>query len=147
MAHSVTADHLAEEAFAALRAHGIRLTAPRRIIVETLAAAAPEHLSPAELAERVQAAHPEVNASTVYRCLDLLRALHVGSHSHVPGGPTVYHLHEEPHQHLVCEGCGLIVDVPLELFGEVAAAVEAANGFRLRLGHEALSGRCAACAE
>lgn len=149
MATSTTgprADHLAEQAFATLREHGIRLTAPRRIIVEALAAAAPEHLNATELAERVQAEHPEVNASTVYRCLDLLRELHVASHSHVPGGPTIYHLHEQVHQHLVCEQCGTIVDVPLELFEPTASAVRAAHGFELHLGHEALSGRCATCA-
>jgi Fe2+ or Zn2+ uptake regulation protein len=145
VAHAFDAAQLADDALATLQARGVRLTAPRRIIVQTLAAAAPEHLSPAEIAARVQAEHPEVNASTVYRCLDLLRELHVVSHSHVPGGATIYHLHQQVHQHLVCEACGAIVDVPIDLFDPAVDAVAAANGFRLRLGHEALSGRCAAC--
>jgi Fur family ferric uptake transcriptional regulator len=147
VAHALDATRLADDAFDVLRARGVRLTTPRRIIVQVLADAAPEHLSPAEIAERVQVDHPEVNASTVYRCLDLLRELHVVSHSHVPGGATIYHLHEQVHQHLVCEVCGRIVDVPLELFEPAAAAVRAANGFELHLGHEALSGRCADCRE
>jgi Fur family ferric uptake transcriptional regulator len=136
---------VATRAIAVLRERGIRVTAPRRIIIEALAAAGRAHLSATDLADRVRQDHPEVNASTVYRCLDLLREQHVVSHSHVPGGATVYHLVDDRHQHLVCAGCGRVIDVALGPFEDLARALDEGYGFEVHLGHDALTGRCADC--
>src|SRR5262245_51077710 len=135
----------ADVALERVRAHGVRITTPRRVIIEALAAAGRDHLTASELAARVQADHPEISPSTVYRCLELLGELGVTSHSHVPGGAAVYHLDDEHHQHLVCDRCGRVIDVPLEPFADLAAWLDRDYGFELRLGHDALSGRCRAC--
>ena len=55
-----------------LRDRGRRLTRQRVVICGVLAAQADAHLSAEEVAERVRQALPDVNASTVYRTLDLL---------------------------------------------------------------------------
>lgn len=142
---STSTGDLAALALEQVRANGVRITTPRRVIIEALAAAGRSHLTAAELATLVQRDHPEINASTVYRCLELLGELGVASHSHVPGGAAVYHLDEERHQHLVCDTCGRVIDVPLEPFVDLAAGIRSTYGFELRLGHDALSGRCRAC--
>ena len=52
-----------------LRAQGERITTSRRVIVELLAST-DDHLTIEDIAVRLQAMHPEIHLSTVYRTLD-----------------------------------------------------------------------------
>ncbi|HEX2062810.1 MAG TPA: transcriptional repressor, partial [Acidimicrobiales bacterium] len=67
-------------------------------------------------------------------------------HVHLGHGRAVYHLADESHQHLVCESCGVVVEVPDALFAALARRLRSQFGFELRPRHFAVSGRCAACA-
>jgi Fe2+ or Zn2+ uptake regulation protein len=58
----------------------------------------------------------------------------------------VYHLADELHQHLVCEMCGRVVEVPADLLRPVEDTVRSTYGFVMRPGHFAVVGRCADCA-
>jgi Fe2+ or Zn2+ uptake regulation protein len=128
-----------------LRADGGRVTSARRALVEALLDA-DDHLTADDLAARVQAAHPEVHRSTVYRTLDALERLDVVVHSHLGHGGGVYHLADERHQHLVCEHCGAVVEVPDSVFAPLARTVRRSYGFTIEPGHFALVGRCRDCA-
>ena len=55
-----------------LREHGFRLTPQRRLILAALRHAG-GHSSAQEIRDAVQAAYPDVDASTVYRTLTALR--------------------------------------------------------------------------
>jgi Fe2+ or Zn2+ uptake regulation protein len=133
-----------ERILALLRADGGRVTSARRALVEALLAAE-AHVTADDLAARVQAAHPEVHRSTVYRTLEALERIGVVVHSHLGHGGGVYHLADERHQHLVCEQCGAVVEVPDEVFTPLARTVHKRYGFTIEPGHFALVGRCAAC--
>jgi Fe2+ or Zn2+ uptake regulation protein len=137
-------DERLERILALLRAEGGRVTVARRALVEALLGA-DAHVTADDLAGRVQAVHPEVHRSTVYRTLDALEGLGVVVHSHLGHGGGVYHLADERHQHLVCEGCGAVVEVPDEVFTPLARTVQRRYGFTIEPGHFALVGRCAAC--
>ena len=128
-----------------LRAAGGRVTGPRRAVVAALLAA-DDHVTADDLAAAVQAADPDIHLSTVYRTLDALEQLGVVDHVHLGHGRAVYHLADDPHQHLVCEACGDVIEVPDDLFAEVAQQVRRAYGFRLRPNHFAVVGRCEGCA-
>jgi Fe2+ or Zn2+ uptake regulation protein len=86
----------------------------------------------------------------VYRTLNSLaelgvvRHVHVG-HGPVGHGPAVYHLADDHHSHLVCHGCGVVIEVPTDLLAAPARRVLADHGFALDTGHVALSGLCTAC--
>jgi Fe2+ or Zn2+ uptake regulation protein len=132
-----TADEMLDQ----LREKGGRVTTARRLVVSTLIGAT-NHVTAEELAASIQEQHPEVHLSTVYRTLDSLEKLGIVEHTHVGHGPSVYHV-GVTHQHLVCEECGAVIDVPTDLLGDLQQALQQQYRFELHIGHFALLGRCA----
>jgi len=126
-----------------LRSRGGRVTTARRTILQALLDA-PDHVTADSLAESVQAAHPDIHLSTVYRTLDVLTELGVVDHAHLGHGPAVFHLTDDPHQHLVCRSCGRVIELPLSVLRPVQREVARDYGFELDA-HFALAGRCADC--
>ena len=130
-----------------LRQAKVRVTPARRALLGVLRDPARRHPSAADLAAAVQQALPDVHLSTIYRSLESLESLGIVDHVHLGHGRAIYHLADEPHQHLVCDRCGTVIEVPDDVFDEVAAAVRRAYGFTIRPQHFAMLGRCAACAQ
>ena len=128
-----------------LRDGGGRITPARRALVSALLDA-DRHVTADDLAEAVQRSHPDVHRSTIYRTLDALEELGVVDHVHLGHGRAVYHLLDDPHQHLVCEVCEEVIEVPDELFRPLADALARDYRFTLRPNHFAVLGRCAECA-
>lgn len=128
---------------AALRDRGYRLTPQRELIL----AAVDElgHATPDEVLARVQQTASTVNASTVYRTLEVLEELGLVRHAHLSDrAPTYHSTRGHEHFHLVCRGCRSVTSIDT---GEAAPFVEvlAARGFTPDLGHLTVFGRCAAC--
>jgi Fe2+ or Zn2+ uptake regulation protein len=132
---------------ALVREQGGRVTTTRRAIIAALVDADDHHVTAQVLAERVQRSHPDIHPSTVYRTLDTLSELGVVEHAHLGHGATVYHLTDRRHQHVVCEECGAIVEIPLSVFDPLVRELRADYGFELRPEHVAMAGRCAACSD
>jgi Fe2+ or Zn2+ uptake regulation protein len=130
-----------EEILAEVRARGGRVTTARRALVSALVEAR-THVSADDLAALVQAAHPDVHRSTIYRTLEALEHLGVVDHVHLGHGRAMYHLADEPHHHLVCEVCGRVIEVPDGLFDELGSTLRARYGFSMRPHHFAVLGRC-----
>ena len=133
----ITAESLLDQ----LRQRGQRVTTARRLVVSTLIDAT-SHVTAEDLAAKIQQRHPEVHLSTVYRTLDSLEKLGIVEHTHVGHGPAVYHV-GVTHQHLVCEECGAVIDVPMDVLEGVRGLLRQQYGFELHIGHSALLGRCA----
>lgn len=129
---------------ALLRARGGRLTTARRAIITALVSSS-SHVTADELSATVRATQPDVHLTTIYRCLDTLEEMGVVDHVHLGHGRAVYHLNDELHQHLVCERCQAVVEVPDSLFDDLAARVKGSYGFTIRPHHFAVLGRCAEC--
>ena len=134
----------AEPILGLLRAHGGRVTTSRRAILEAFLGIG-GHITAEALTAHVQANQPDVAESTVYRFLDELERLGVVDHVHLGHGPAVYHLSSDSHHHLVCDGCGAVVEVPVEHFADLRNRLQAEFGFTLRPRHFAVTGRCGAC--
>jgi len=134
-----------DEILESIRDAGERVTKARRAVVVALVDA-DGHATAEALQSRVQAEHPEVHMATIYRNLETLERLGIVEHTHLGHGPAVYHLADELHQHLVCEGCGYVVEVPADLLRPVEEEVRDRYGFVMRPGHFAVVGRCANCA-
>jgi Fur family transcriptional regulator, ferric uptake regulator len=137
-------DDRVERLLGRLRAEGARLTVPRRLLVEALVSA-DGHITANELADRIHRSDPGVNESTVYRNLDALERLGLVEHVHLGHGRAVYHLADDLHHHLVCEGCGAVVEVPARIFAGVARTLKGRHGFTMRPYHFAVLGRCREC--
>jgi Fe2+ or Zn2+ uptake regulation protein len=127
-----------------LSERGMRRTAARQTILEVLFSTS-DHLTAEELAERVQRRFPSVDVSTVYRTLDVLEGLEIVDHVHLAHGPAVYHLAEDDHQHLVCEQCGRVEELPAERLRTFARMLRDDFGFEINRRHFAIAGVCSAC--
>ncbi len=120
------------------------MTAPRRMVLEALAAAG-SHVTAEELLRRVQLAHPEISGSSIYRTMELLADHDIVDHVHLGHGAAQYHLADEHHAHLVCNDCGRIIELDATRSGPFADAVSHELGFDVDLRHFALTGWCADC--
>ncbi|MDE3087276.1 MAG: transcriptional repressor, partial [Acidobacteriota bacterium] len=129
MTHQRADDERVETLLARLRRSGGRVTSARRSLLVALLEAEGHHLTAQDLAEAVQRAAPDVHLSTVYRALESLEEKGIVAHTHLGHGRAVYHLADEPHQHLVCERCQAVVEVPDDVFAELATTLEGAYGF------------------
>jgi Fe2+ or Zn2+ uptake regulation protein len=127
-----------------IREQGERVTTARRALITALVQAR-GHVTAEDLAALVQKEQPEVHLSTIYRSLDALERMGVVDHVHLGHGRAVYHLADEPHQHLVCEVCGTVIEVPDATFAELAATLRRRYGFTIRPNHFAVLGRCRTC--
>ena len=127
-----------------LRQRGHRMTAQRRAIVLEIMSTH-GHIVPADIANRVQAREPGVNASTVYRTVELLEEVGVLTHAHVERGPEYHHSGEHNHVHLVCSNCGAERSLPVGLLDGVRDDFAAATAFVPDFTHYAVRGLCEKC--
>jgi Fur family transcriptional regulator, ferric uptake regulator len=127
-----------------LRSRGLRLTAPRQLVLEAvyrLGHGTPEQIHTA-VAERAAG----VNITTVYRTLELLEELGLVTHAHLSHGAPTYHpVGKDQHVHLVCHTCGRLQELPARVLGDLALVLARERGFQLDLGHAALFGTCQEC--
>lgn len=129
-----------------LRQRGERITVARRALLTALDEA-PDHCSADDLAVGVARRHPEIHRATIYRTLETLRRLDVVEHTHLGHGPAVYHLADQVHQHLVCEECGSVTEVPPAAFRGLERALKRDYGFTIKSRHFAVVGICQACTD
>ena len=127
-----------------IKAAGYKLTPQRRAIVDAVLAA-DKSLTPQALHAALTENHPEIGLVTVYRTLDVLKELGLlcqfqpeGAAKSFKAGPA------EHHHHLVCRGCGEVVN-----FGhcprELEVALERETGFRITDHRLEFSGFCRGC--
>jgi len=103
------------------------------------------HLTADDLIAEVHRRSPGTAPSTVYRLLQRLEQLGVIEHVHSGSGAAFYHLSERGHAHLVCTGCGRVIDVPDAAFEQLSKASRAAYDFTIEPHHSAVLGRCGVC--
>jgi len=130
----------------ALRAEGLRVTAPRRAICEALARGHDSHLTAATLHASAEVVlGSAIDISTVYRTIDALEHADLVHHVHLGHGPAVLHLSDHlEHHHLTCEVCGLTIDIPIDDLVGLTEALAGRHGFTIDSAHFALIGRCSA---
>ncbi|HXF73024.1 MAG TPA: Fur family transcriptional regulator [Actinomycetota bacterium] len=127
-----------------LRRHGLRMTPQRRAIVAEVMRTT-GHISPSDIARKVQGTMPGVNASTVYRTLTLLEEVGVLSHAHLEGGAEYHRVEEAEHVHLTCSRCGAEDDLSLAEARALGRLIQRHHGFLPDLTHFAISGLCRDC--
>ncbi len=133
--------------FDRVKASGERLTLSRRLVIAALCQQ-PGHATAADVQARIAASGHDLPAPTVYRVLQWLKALRVVSQTDVGAAGVVYELVTEPcHHHLICLGCGAVVDLQDGHFAGLRAGLRRDFGFAARIEHMAIFGLCAACAD
>jgi Fur family ferric uptake transcriptional regulator len=127
-----------------LREGGYRLTPQRELIlgaVERLG-----HATPDEVLAEVRTHSTAVNASTVYRTLEVLEELGLVRHAHLSDrAPTYHSVGDHEHFHLVCRNCHRTISVDPDVLIPVLERLSADHGFAVDVGHLTVFGLCADC--
>jgi Fe2+ or Zn2+ uptake regulation protein len=138
-------DQRVQNALDALRGEGGRITTGRRAIVHALMSASDHHATAEGIAEIVQAEHPDVHLSTVYRTLDSLEHLGIVDRVTLGQGGAVYHLVDHVHHHLVCDACGAVIEMPREVLAPLSRTLAQRYAFTMSPSHLTIHGRCDDC--
>jgi len=104
---------------------GYRLT-PQRIMILRAVEETDGHISAEEIYAQICAHYPQMNISTVYRTMELLKG-------------------KGHHHHLVCEKCGETIDIEESILNPLWAEIREKYGFRVNMKHLAFFGLCPKC--
>jgi Fur family ferric uptake transcriptional regulator len=127
-----------------LRDKGYRLTPQRELVLSAVNRLG--HATPDEILAAVREQSSAVNISTVYRTLELLEELELVRHTHLTDRAPTYHTTSTPtHVHLVCRGCGRVLEAHPDEFDAWQASLDERHGFEADLGHLTVFGRCEEC--
>lgn len=124
----------------------LRVTGAREEIVRA-AVEHPGHFRVDELVAALRARNLDVSPATVYRALPSLIDAGIIQPTELTGKPGAYEavFGRGDHQHLICRGCGKVVEFEFEAFQILEREVAARHDFEL-LGHvHELIGLCGAC--
>ncbi len=127
-----------------VRGQGYRMTPQREMILDAIHREG--HVTADEIYQRVCAKTPAINLATVYRTLELLKALGIVTAIDTGDGCVHYELAgKQPHHHLVCEGCGHTLELDCDVLLPLEQELLRRYGFVMNLNHLALFGTCPDC--
>lgn len=129
-----------------LKQRGYKLTPQRRSVLAAIASSS-DHLTPAEIHNKVNGDHINVGLVTIYRTLDLLADLGLICEVHSGGNCRSYLLRRpsEHHHHLICSGCGTVVDFTNCDLSDLELRISKDTGFDIKGHLLEFSGYCQQC--
>lgn len=131
-----------------MAALGVRITAQRRVLIETFQQAE-GHMDAATLLEQAKKRDSKIDRATVYRTLELLKKLrlideldlmHLNGEKHFYEAKTTF-----DHVHLACFQCGRIEEFASPLFERLKTEISRQNAFQIRVTRLEVGGLCAEC--
>ncbi len=128
-----------------LRAHGLRVSSARRIVLTALLSA-DRPVSAEEIAGGLDGLLPPSDLASVYRNLETLEAIGLVQHVHLGHGPGRYALSgRSAGGWATCEACGRAMKIESAALEQIRAAVRQATGFDARFSHFPVVGLCPEC--
>jgi Fur family ferric uptake transcriptional regulator len=132
----------------AVEAQGIRLTAQRRALIETIQDAT-SHLDAASLLELARKRDPNIDRATVYRTIELLKRLGMIDEldlMHLNGEKHYYEVKtQKDHLHLACFECGAIEEFASPTFERLKREIAEKNDFEIQVMRLEVGGLCSRC--
>jgi Fur family ferric uptake transcriptional regulator len=130
----------------ALRSSGMRVSTPRRVIVEALFAA-DRPVSAQEIAAGLDGERTRLDLASVYRNLETLESLGIVRHVHAGHGAGRYVLAGRAREYVACERCGAVSEIDSRRLDGPRAEVLRQSGYRVSFAHFPLVGVCPRCAD
>jgi Fur family ferric uptake transcriptional regulator len=125
--------------------HGLRMTRQRVLVLQALCELG-GHVSAEDVYEQVSLHQHDVDLSTVYRTLERFRDLRILSQTDLGRGCAEYEVvTDQQHHHLVCQGCGHVIDLDHSYLSAVAKRIRQDLGFEPIFDHFAIFGWCRKC--
>ena len=126
---------------------GHPLTNQRRLLLELLRDA-DVHIDAKELYRRAIAKDESISPATVYRTLNLFKELGLIEEMRLGKIRCYYEIKQSPeHQHLVCRGCGKVMEFQNPYFQKLIKAVWREQDFKVTKAELYLEGYCKGCGD
>ena len=126
-----------------LKASGMRATSQRALILEIVRRG---HLDADEIYRQAREKQPRLSLSTVYRTLRVFKELGLVEELHLD--EAHHHYEAKPsseHQHLVCLGCGKVVEFECPLSLKMREDIGREKGFEITGVEIRMTGYCSKC--
>jgi Fur family ferric uptake transcriptional regulator len=131
-----------------IREKGLKHSRQREVIAQAFFAM-DGHVPVDALVARVREQDARVSVATVYRTMKLLAECGLAVPRQFGDGQTRYEpatrRHGDAHDHLICTGCGQIVEFESERIAALQLRVARRHGFEVERRRVELYGRCADC--
>jgi Fe2+ or Zn2+ uptake regulation protein len=135
-----------DAALAAVRAHGLRASSARRLLLAALVAAE-RPITAEAIARGLDGRVPPSDVGSVYRNLDALEQIGIVRRLRLGHGAALYTLAGgDDGGYVACERCGEVRTADPRALAAVRSVVHAALGFEVSFTHVPLVGTCAHCA-
>jgi len=123
------------------------LTAQRRLLLEIIRNA-DGLIDAKELYQRASSKNESISQATVYRSLSLFKQLGLVDERRFGKMRCYYEIKQTlEHQHLVCQGCGKVIEFESPLIRKLVDKVQREHGFNVTKAVLYLEGYCEQCKE
>ena len=129
-----------------LKKAGLKVTHPRKKILEFLEVCNVRHQSAEDIYRALLDNGEEIGLATVYRVLTQFEAAGLVERHHFESGQAVFELNEKGHHdHIVCVSCGKVEEFYDEMIEKRQREVAADKGYEVTEHSLTLYGKCPAC--
>ena len=130
-----------------MRRKGLKTTKQRSVIIKTFLHSH-SHCSTEDLYLKLRKKHPKIGYATVHRTLKLLVECGVAIEQHFGDGQARFEPagDDSHHDHLVCVGCGQIIEFSEPQIEKLQQEIAASHQFVIRNHRHELYGLCSRCA-
>ena len=126
---------------------GLRVTNQRALILEIIRGGQ-GHLDADEVYRRARKKQPRLSLSTVYRTLQTLKELGLVEEVHLDETHHHYEIKaSNEHHHLVCLGCGKVVEFECPVSVQMKEEVSREKGFEVVNTEVRMTGYCSECSK
>jgi len=125
-----------------LRQHNLKAT-PQRLEI-TNALYTNGHISIEKLYGVMLKKFNSISLATIYKNINLMLEASFIQEVKIPNEKSVYELTKETHSHIVCDSCGEIMDIELDLASIMSNAAQSSN-YKINKSDLILSGTCKNC--
>ena len=125
--------------------HGLKSTRQRQFILKTFLSK--DHVTAEDLYREISRRNARVGLATVYRTLNLLCLCGLAQQRHFADSRTLYDnvFDKAHHDHLICTGCGKIIEFENTEIERLQEKVARKNRFKIYSHKLEIYGLCAAC--
>ena len=142
MAHELEQKALAQY----LESHKLKQTKQREVILEAFLEAG-GHVTGEDLYQQIREHYPRIGYTTVYRSLKLFVEASLAEERRFDDGVARYEIEHKHHDHLVCLGCGRILEFESAVIEQAQKDVADEMGFTILRHRHELYGHCSECRE
>lgn len=123
------------------------MTNQRRLLLD-LMHSAKGHMDAKELFRRASAKDDSISQATVYRTLNLFKKIGLIEERKLGRIRCHYEISRSPsHQHLICRGCGKILEFKTSYLQKLIESVKHRHGFNVTKAELLIEGYCSGCDE